>query len=547
MKRLKIVEQIIIVLVVAVLIPLVTIGFIISNISQQSVRSELITSANLISTFVSNAIEGYVNFAQAELNQIATNFNIIPKAQDKVRYFDEIKARKKLFENLTIVEKNKLPKRDNLLNGTKLTIYSPIGANSEYYLVAQVDINIIEKIIEKEETKGRNVYVFDNSTKNLIATNAPDTKAQDVIADLKDTQDMTSKIFGDKKNTPKAYSKIENLNWFVVVDTTKKITKKTITKARFRIILCLSLAAFSIIVIVGLYTSYLYLNIRQLFKGITAISKGNYDKKIHLIKSMFTPHEIVFLAKEFNYMANKINVSYKDLRKKNKKLQKLNEYRDNLVSATSHEFRTPLTSIIGYSSRLLRQDIEIDEDTKINSLKIIKQQAQRLSNMVEDLLVIPELESSSMKYNIQETDLSDILSRSVEYLNNENVEFNIDIAQDLNYIWADEYRIEQILINLLDNAKKYSLNNAPVLVKAYNENNIPTVEIINKCEKIKDEFKSKLFEKFIRIDTALTRTTRGTGLGLYIVKGLCEAMKVEIELDCEEDFKIKLRFKDYVQ
>ena len=69
---------------------------------------------------------------------------------------------------------------------------------------------------------------------------------------------------------------------------------------------------------VGFYTYYLYINIRQLFKGITAISKGNYDKKIHLIKNIFTPHEVVFLAKEFNYMADKINVSHKDLRKKNK-------------------------------------------------------------------------------------------------------------------------------------------------------------------------------------------------------------------------------------
>ncbi len=547
MKRLKIVEQIIIVLVAAVLIPLVTIGFIISNVSQQSMRNELATSANLISNFVSNAIEGYVNFAQSELNEAATNIRYIPKAEEKTHYFKKIKSKKNIFENLSIVEKNRLPKKDNLLNATKLTLYSPIDKDKEYYLLAQIDINIIDKIIGKEETKGRNVYVFDSATKNLIATNAPETKAQDTIADLKIDDNTTTKIFGNKKNTPKAFSKIENLNWFVVVDTTKKITASTITKARFRIILSLSIAALTIFIIVGLYTSYLYLNIRQLFKGITAISKGNYDKKIHLIKSMFTPHEIVFLAKEFNYMASKINVSYKDLRKKNKKLQKLNEYRDNLVSATSHEFRTPLTSIIGYSSRLLRQDIEIDNETKIQSLKIIKQQAQRLSNMVEDLLVIPELESLSLKYNIQETDLSETLSRSVEYLNNDNVKFNLDIVQNLNYVWADDYRVEQILINLLDNAKKYSLNNAPIDVKAFNDGNVPIVQITNQCEKIDKEFKTKLFEKFIRVDSNLTRTTRGTGLGLYIVKGLCDAMNIKIDLNCDENFTISLRFEDYVQ
>ena len=111
MKRLKIVEQIIIVLVVAVLIPLVTIGFIISNISQQSVRNELAVSANLISNFVSNAIGGYVNFAQNELNILASDISYIPKADEKIRFFEEIKAKRDIFKNLSIVEKTRLPKK----------------------------------------------------------------------------------------------------------------------------------------------------------------------------------------------------------------------------------------------------------------------------------------------------------------------------------------------------------------------------------------------------------------------------------------------------
>ena len=331
------------------------------------------------------------------------------------------------------------------------------------------------------------------------------------------------------------------------MDTTKKVTAKTITKARYRIILSLCIAAFSIIFIVGLYTYYLYINIRQLFKGITAISKGNYDKKIHLIKRAFTPHEIVFLAKEFNYMANKINVSYKDLREKNKELERLNDFRENLVNATSHEFRTPLTSIIGYTSRLLRQDIVLDDETKLKSLQIIKQQAQRLSNMVEDLLVIPELESYSLKFNIQEIDLSDSINRAIEYLSSNEVKFNSNIADDIKNVWADDYRLEQIIINLLDNAIKYNKDNAPIEIEANNIDDVPVLKIKNKCDKISDDIKEKLFEKFIRADSKLTRTTRGTGLGLYIVKGLAEAMKIDISLECDEEFIMTLKFNDYVK
>ena len=176
-----------------------------------------------------------------------------------------------------------------------------------------------------------------------------------------------------------------------------------------------------------------------------------------------------------------------------------------------------------------------------------KQQSERLSRMIEDLLVIPELESYSLKFNIQEVDLADSISRALEYLNNQEIEFRVDIARDLNYVYADDYRLEQIIINLVDNAMKYSLDKAPVKIKAYNQEMTPIVEIVNKCEKISPEIKEKLFEKFIRVDSNLTRTTRGTGLGLYIVKGLAQAMKIDINLDVDDEFKITLKFNDYVR
>ena len=114
-------------------------------------------------------------------------------------------------------------------------------------------------------------------------------------------------------------------------------------------------------------------------------------------------------------------------------------------------------------------------------------------------------------------------------------------------VWVDNYRLEQILVNLIDNAIKYSLNNAPIRIEAKNINSIPTVKIINKCEKISPEMKEKLFDKFIRVDSALTRTTRGTGLGLYIVKGLCKAMNINISLESDEEFILTLEFQDYVK
>ena len=547
MKRLKIVEQIIIVLVLAVIIPFITMGFIISNVSQQSVRLELANNATLMAQFIGDTVEKYVNFSQDQLNQIASGFEYIPNTMAKIQYFDDIESKSNLFVNMDIIKKDKIPNK--LFDSTNgfITLISPIESDKNYYLRAQISINIIDALINKENQKGRNIYIFDSKTKELLATNANKNSADQILSELNmHKQIKEAALFGKMKNTPKAYYEIENPKWFVVVDTTRKVTSKTITKARYRIILSLCLGALFIFIMTGLYTFYLYINIRQLFKGITAISKGNYDKKIHLIKSAFTPSELVFLAKEFNYMANKINVSYKDLREKNIELEKLNEFRDNLVSATSHEFRTPLTSIIGYTSRLLRNDIVVDEAMRIKSLQVIKQQAQRLSGMVEDLLVIPELDSFSLKFNITEVDLINAITSVLEYLANDSVQFECDIEKNIGPVWADEYRLEQIILNLVDNAIKYSLNNNPIKIKSYLEGKMPVVEIINKCEKISDDIKEKLFEKFIRADSKLTRTTRGTGLGLYIVKGLAKGMNIDLECHIDDEFKMVLKFKDYV-
>ena len=296
---------------------------------------------------------------------------------------------------------------------------------------------------------------------------------------------------------------------------------------------------------VGLYTYYLYINIRQLFKGIIAISKGSYDRKIRLLKSIFTPHEIVFLEKEFNYMTQKVSQSYSELSQKNIELKRLNDYRDSLVNAISHEFRTPLTSIIGYSSRLMRQDIKIDDEMKFKSLHIIKQQAQRLSRMVDDLLTIPDIESFHLSIRPEFIELPKAVELCVEYSNTKNTEFSVEVEENLKKVYADYDRLIQIIINLCDNAVKYNIDNEPILIKMNNTKNGVKFSISNKSEAIPDEMMNKLYDKFIRLDSELTRTTRGTGLGLFIVKGLADAMNIKVSADNSDDkFTMTLEFED---
>lgn len=546
-KRLKIAEQIAIVLFLAVLIPFITIGLIISNISQQSVRKELKYSATMISGFVGDSVQNYLKYADEELKQIASAISFFYYEEDKNDFLVEVKEKYGKFNNFQFLDAQSLTKREPVFNAKKSVVRLYANIDDNDIISADLKMAVLQDALDNHFTDIKHdVYILDDAG-NIIATNDHDNKGyNNIVENLpKEREYLTPVLFSKVKNQPLAYYQMKSPNWTIVVKTTPNVTKKTIDVPRLRIILSLVFAALFIFAVAGIYTYYLYVNIRQLFKGIIAISKGSYNRKIRLLKSVFTPHEIVFLEKEFNYMTKKVANSYAELTEKNLELKRLDEFRSSLVSAISHEFRTPLTSIIGYSSRLLRSDIKIDEATKQKSLRVIKQQAQRLSAMVDDLLVIPEIESFRLQLNMTELDLTKLLEVSVAYANYNDTKFKINTAPDLLPVKADKDRLIQVLINLLDNAVKYNKDNAPIMVSAANIENKPCLSILNKSDIIPEDKLETLFDKFVRLDSELTRTTRGTGLGLYIVKGLCDAMNISIDVSStEEGFEVVLVFNN---
>ena len=292
-----------------------------------------------------------------------------------------------------------------------------------------------------------------------------------------------------------------------------------------------------IISIIALYTYYLYINIRQLFKGIIAISKGNYERQIRLLTTAFTPHEIVFLAFEFNRMAGEIHKSYLKLKQNNIELEKLNEFRSNLIDTVSHELRTPLTSIQGYTSRLMRQDITIDEETKQKSLRIIKEQSERLKHLIEDLLTIPDIEGMRLKTDIDVVWLPEVLETAKLLVKNKNGnEILINIDENFPNVFGDKNRLEQVFCNLIGNATKYAYPETEIVVEGAVEGDKAKIYVKNRCDIIPEKKLNILFDKFVRLDNNTTRTTRGTGLGLFIVKGLIEAMNGKIVLSSDEEY-----------
>lgn len=530
-RHLKIAEQIIIVIFFAVLIPMTVSGIIINNINQQSNRSQLRSAAVMIANIVSEEVDVFVHSINNELTQIVETLEYYQSKDQEQEYLDTIIKNLPFYTELAVVKESELEK------------YKVYGIRDDYavfdrklkdgrYLVAVLDINNLKKNLFKTLANDkRQIYVtVDNDL--VASSNYTKDGFEKSVAELpKKLEKNQATVYGDNKNQPLVYLKKTDPNVLIIVNTTEAVKRHTIDHNRNKIILSILITMLTVFFVVGLYTYYLYINIRQIFKAIIAISKGNYERRIKLLTNIFTPFELIFLGTQFNRMVSQIHKSYIQLKKKNKELKQVNEFRSNMIDTVSHEFRTPLTSILGYTSRLLRQDIQIDEETRQKSLKVIKKQSERLKRMIEDLLVIPDIEGSRLNVNIINVPINTIIENSIMLVKNDTNKEIINNISDCNIeILADTDRIEQVFVNLIENAIKYSKENSPITLDYAIENNTLVVSVKNDYDIIPREKLKTLFDKFTRVDDSTTRTTRGTGLGLFIVKGLVEAMNGKIRL-----------------
>ena len=536
-KHLKIVEQIAVVFIFAVIIPTSISGFIINNINQQSMRYQLRESAVLIANMVSDEIDFFNKTVSSNLDQVAFSLKYFKSPSGKNAYLKEVTKSLPDCEKLEIASKDELTKIHELNKKNKKATV-PVKINGNEYLVATYKLDAIrDELFRSLADDKRQIYVLTNDGDLIAEHNYTDEAYKKTISLLpKKLRKNKPIVFGDVKNQPYVYVSKEEPKITIIVNTTEKVTKRAITNNSLKIILSCLFATFTIIFVVGLYTYYLYINIRQLFKGIIAISKGNYERQIRLLTTAFTPHEIIFLAFEFNRMATEIHKSYIQLKKNNVELKQLNEFRSNLIDTVSHELRTPLTSIQGYTSRLMRQDIVIDEETRQKSLRIIKEQSERLKRLIEDLLTIPDIEGMRLRTKVEQVWIPEVLEEAkILIKNKDHKEIVFNISEDYPLVDADKDRLIQVFVNLLENAAKYANEGSKIVVDATTQEEFAKIYVKNDCNIIPPEKLNKLFEKFIRLDDNTTRTTRGTGLGLFIVKGLVEAMNGKIELHSDKN------------
>lgn len=539
LKKLKIIEQIAIVFFIAVVIPMSISGFIINNINQKSVRHQLRESAILVASIVSDEVDFFFKTNETTLAQIADTLEYLPSKALKEKFIKDIAKKYPNCEDIVIVRSpDELEKLTDDAHINEKPILSTQMKDGSFLVIIFNANNWDGQLFKSLEKDNRQVYIIDNQKRLISSHNFTPEVYKETIDLLPDEKiEDAPVIFGDEKNTPIVYLHRTNPDLTIVVNTTENITKYAIIDNRVKIILSVLSAILSMMLLIGFYIYYLYINIRQLFKAVIALSKGNYQRQIRLLTTSFTPYEIVFLANEFNIMASEIHKSYIELKRKNIELKELNEFRSNLLDTVSHELRTPLTSIQGYTSRLMRQDIVIDEETKQKSLRIIKEQSEKLKRLIDDLLTIPDIERMRLKTINTTVWLDKVLEQSELLLRKrDGHEITVQMSDDFPPVIADKGRLEQVFVNLYENAIKYSYPDSPIIVIVEQHEDKAVIEVKNNCDIIPEKKLKTLFDKFVRLDDEMTRTTRGTGLGLFIVKGLVEAMDGTIELSSDEDF-----------
>jgi len=202
--------------------------------------------------------------------------------------------------------------------------------------------------------------------------------------------------------------------------------------------------------------------------------------------------------------------------------------RTALFSSLSHDFRTPLSSIIGAVSELLESDAVYTPQVRKELLTSIQVGALRMNRFVSNLLDMAKLESGILQLNKEWCDIQDIIGVALGRMDYSlaNSPLKIDIQQDLPLIKADIILIEQVLVNLIDNAIKYSTPGTEITISARSVGMDVYISMANRGQHIPSEDMEKIFNKFYRLKSL--RRISGTGLGLAICKGFIEAHKGKI-------------------
>jgi two-component system, OmpR family, phosphate regulon sensor histidine kinase PhoR len=217
----------------------------------------------------------------------------------------------------------------------------------------------------------------------------------------------------------------------------------------------------------------------------------------------------------------------------------LEELKHEFIATVSHELRTPLAAIYGSAQTLLREDIELDEAGQKRLLDVITQESERLSRIADDILFANKLDSGQFVLGHKTIDLRALAHEVVDemracFASRGNISIELSVPETLESLAGDPDKLRQVLINLIDNAVKYSPGGGRIEVAVQPREGGIRISVRDQGIGIASLEQRRIFGKFYRVDPSLSRGVGGTGLGLYICRELVRRMGGRLWVSSEE-------------
>lgn len=278
-------------------------------------------------------------------------------------------------------------------------------------------------------------------------------------------------------------------------------------------------------------SSYISRPIKQLSNIAERMSELDFDIKY----DGKDKGEIGLLGKSMNNMSQKLEENISQLKTANLELQrdidkkeKLEKMRTDFLSNVSHELKTPIALIQGYAEGL-KEGITDDPESMDFYCSVIMDEAAKMNNMVKRLLTLNQIEFGEDELVMERFDINELV-KSVVNANElratqKNLSITCDILDTPLYVWADEYKVEEVVTNYLSNAINHCCNENIIKIKVgqIDKDNV-RVSVFNTGNNIPEADIEHIWEKFYKVDKARTREYGGNGIGLSIVKAIVESM-----------------------
>jgi PAS domain S-box-containing protein len=215
--------------------------------------------------------------------------------------------------------------------------------------------------------------------------------------------------------------------------------------------------------------------------------------------------------------------------------RRLEDEKSDFVATISHELRTPMAAVYGAAETLLRRHIDLTSAQGRQLLEMIATQSARLSQITEEVLLTTQLDRGELSVGRQTVDVAELVRRTIDAMGPEldgPLMFEVEIPPEVGSASGDADRIQQVLVNLLDNAVKYG-GGGPVKVRVDSLNGHVRISVADSGPGIRLADQQRIFEKFFRADPGLSHAPSGTGLGLYISRELVRRMGGRLDVNSQ--------------